>query len=877
MSLAQAPQALWDSYGLLVNDTPGNASQQKPKIQNDERGNYIVVWEDGRAGYYDIYAQKINSLGQPLWPKKGVAVCAASRNQNFPQITKDGTGGAIIVWQDYRNGNADVFAQRLGSDGLPMWPKGGVAVCATNAGQFAPQITPDGSGGAIITWHDYRSGQGEDIYAQRINNQGTLLWQRNGVPIATAPGTQWYPQIVDDGAAGAVIVWTDGRVSSADNNIYAQRVNSAGEILWPENGVAACLAANNQEQPIIIKSNGGTIITWQDYRNGNADIFAQKLNSNADPLWQKDGVALCSLPYAQENQQLADDGNGGALVTWADLRGDESAIYAQRINQDGQPTWQENGYLISSNMGKQSRPEISQANNDSWVIVWENNDGGKNSLLAQRITVNGAVLWPSSGLTIASAKKPQETAAISPAADGSVVAAWADNREGNSDIYAQRISLDGDNLWPKAGVNVCSVMGSVVQQNLELAFDGQGGVVLVFEDARSGYLNIYAQKINRLGKLLWGEKGIAVAKVAADQIKPQIVSDGLGGAFIAWQDNRHKDYPKIRAQHINNQGASLWESSLSVAPVKSRQENPVMVSDSAGGVIITWEDDRDILSLHDLYVQRISGAGKLLWGENGKVAVSANGHQLDAAMIADGAGGIFLAWTDFRKGDRNPDIYAQKINARGNREWTDEAVLVCGAPDVQRVPKLTSDGAGGIIVAWTDKGGGSYDIYAQRLSGSGQSLWMADGIPINQLSRTQQNPQFANSSILIWEDYRFGNWDIFAGSVDSTGKLAWGEEGIPLAIVAHTQYTPQVTAWKNNSAIVVWEDYRSSQQYEIFIQKITAAGQTAWADNGVKILTHNGAKAPRILSDKTKSNFYVFWEDFTGGGRALYGQKFSAD
>ena len=62
------------------------------------------------------------------------------------------------------------------------WVADGTALCTTAGSQTRPTIASDGSGGAIVTWQDYRSGSGTDIYAQRVTYDGKVLG--NLVPIS---------------------------------------------------------------------------------------------------------------------------------------------------------------------------------------------------------------------------------------------------------------------------------------------------------------------------------------------------------------------------------------------------------------------------------------------------------------------------------------------------------------------------------------------------------------------------------------------------------------------------------------------------------------------------------------------------------------------
>jgi len=867
-----APTPTWATYGLQINDTYGNTAQQNPRIVNLENGNFTLVWEDSRSGFYDIYAQRIDENGNLLWNNEGVIVCNFLGNQNFPQAISDGSGGTIVVWQDYRSGNSDIYAQKINQSGQMVWPPEGIPICVAAAGQFSPQLVSDGAGGAIIVWHDYRRGGGEDIFSQRVNAQGKVIWKEDGIPVSIAQGTQWYPQIASDGAGGAIVVWTDGRKSAGDNDIYGQRISPGGNLLWDNNGVEVCSAKLNQEKPVIIPINKGAIIAWNDFRLNNSDVFAQKIDLDGKLLWKKEGVPVCNAAYNQQNPTLAEDGAGGAIVAWEDERGESSDIFAQKIYSDGRPAWQENGRPICKADGKQKNVSIIKLAQEGWVMIWEDARFGTTDLFSQKINNAGTPLWQLNGVVIASSPLSQEAPAAAITRSDDLVVCWQDSRFGANDIYAQKVSTNGALQWTSSGKIINNSLGSVVQQNIKAVETTKKEIILCFEDARSGFFNIYSQKVNQAGNLAWGAHGLGVAKVAANQINPQMVPDNSGGAIIAWEDYRNEALPSIRAQRLSSAGEKIWGESLALAAVKSRQIKPVMITDNAGGAIVAWQDNRNVLSLQDIYIQRVSASGSLLWGSKGKVAISANGDQADLDMVSDGTGGAYLTWTDYRAGDRNPDIYAQHIDGNSNNLWNDEGVLICGAPDVQRSPKVIADEDGGIMVAWTDKGGGSYDIYAQRVDKQGRPIWMTDGIPINQLSRTQQTPLLANQGTVVWEDYRFGNWDIFAGKVNTNGQLAWGEEGVPVATFSHTQYAPIIAQGKNNSVIIAWEDYRSGKQYEIYVQKLNQEGKLDWPVNGIKVESKEGARAPQIIN--STDSFYIFWEDYRDGGKAIYGQRF---
>ena len=107
-------------------------------------------------------------------PTVNVPICTAANDQESPQLVSDGAGGAIIAWEDWRSG-AYIYAQRVDANGTVLWTTNGVPICTAEDGQRYPKLVSDGTGGAIITWWDSRSSHLGDIYAQRIDSNGTVL------------------------------------------------------------------------------------------------------------------------------------------------------------------------------------------------------------------------------------------------------------------------------------------------------------------------------------------------------------------------------------------------------------------------------------------------------------------------------------------------------------------------------------------------------------------------------------------------------------------------------------------------------------------------------------------------------------------------------
>jgi len=496
ISIKKSPNLSWET-AWVNNGTPVctfNFDQSYPQICSDGTGGAIIAWEDMRSAITnDIYVQRINSNGDIQWTITGRVICAYTDIQEDIQICSDGAGGAIIVWEDRRGVNWDIYAQRVNSAGDTMWTINGRSICTASGIQQEPQICSDGAGGAIIVWEDWRGVQ-HDIYGQRINSVGNIIWTANGTPICTKAYNQDKPQICSDNAGGAIITWRDFR-NGTNFDIYAQRISSTGIVQWTPNGTAICIASNNQEQAQICEDgSGGAIITWKDFRSGaNFDIYTQRINSNGVMQWTVDGVSICTAIQDQENAQILSDGTGGAIITWEDDRGGSGIadIYAQKVNSVGDIQWAVDGIAICTASDGQYDPQICGDEGGGAIITWHDYRGVQHDIYGQRINSVGNIQWVANGSIICSANGSQENPQICSDGTGGAIITWWDFKSGvNTDIYAQRIK----NILPTStnpGDIITSKDGSEII-NWTLSDDSAGGKYRVLANDTNG--NYYTWK-----------------------------------------------------------------------------------------------------------------------------------------------------------------------------------------------------------------------------------------------------------------------------------------------------------------------------------------------------------------------------------------------
>jgi hypothetical protein len=434
--------AQWMLDGRLLCST--GTVQQYPASCSDGAGGAIIAWQDARNGTQDIYASRIGHLGNLVWTGACGPVVAGAGNQTTPVIVSDGAGGAIIVWEDSRNGGVDLYIQRIDFNGKALW-KSDLAVCTGTGAHAHPSITSDGQSGAIIAWDDTRSGNA-DIYVARFDIDGKRLWTLNGVALCTATNNQDYPSIASDGANGAIVVWHDERVSSLQSDIYARRVSSNGTPQWTADGVAVCTAGASQNVPKIVSDGaGGGVMVWQDRRTSHTDIWAQRTNGAGSMLWAANGVVLCGSLGDQYDPIAIADGAGGAIVSWRDMRNglSNADIYARRVNAGGTALWTTDGIAVCTASGHQLAPTMTTDGANGVILTWQDQRVAGDNIYARRVDALGNLFFMLQGSEVCLATGAQVTPVIASGGSGDVIIAWSDSRGGTAQVYAQRMSAAG--------------------------------------------------------------------------------------------------------------------------------------------------------------------------------------------------------------------------------------------------------------------------------------------------------------------------------------------------------------------------------------------------------------------------------------------------
>ena len=426
-----------------------------------------------------------------MWGAGGVPVCSAVNNRYLNAVVSDGAGGAILTWSDLRGATSyDIYAARVTSDGSLPWTADGQLVCGETNWQWNSMAMAEGGGGAFLAWQDRRDDAttGYDIYMQRLNSSGAAQWTASGVPVAATTTDENAPRLLPDALSGVLMTWFD-------DDVYAQRVSDTGVVAWTGAKTVCIDGSVQQDQVMATDGAGGALVAWRDRRGGDDDIYAQYINWNGEPQWVVNGMAVASGTGDQRDPTIISDGAGGAIITWQNDDSPEYAIRAQRLNSAGTFLWTAGGVQLSTSGNDQTAATTVPDGQGGLVAIWleQNLAASRDEIRAQRLNSGGNRLWGDQGLAVCSLDETANPGSLALIADscGGVIASWREDRgsDGSYSIYAQRISLEGEAQWQSNGVEVASGLGSSAR--CMLVSDGACGAIVAYGDST----DLYAQRV----------------------------------------------------------------------------------------------------------------------------------------------------------------------------------------------------------------------------------------------------------------------------------------------------------------------------------------------------------------------------------------------
>jgi hypothetical protein len=312
---------VWDSNGVRIDLS--ERSQGNQVVVPDGTGGCICAWTDSSdtPEYLDeIRVQRISSSGVRMWGDSGKYIAT---NQYGVLALCEGPitdGGAIIEWYD----GMDYRLQLIDNLGHFLWNGSNGVIISVGATKLLPGT--EGNGETMSLGGQYLgSPGGTSLFTfslQKIDSLGTILWDSMGVIIDTLHTNLSVYSDLTSQVGVSTVVWQNPKSGVTD--LYYQLVRANGTEVLAYPGLRLSDDQSNKISRGVLPSISGSIVLWQE--SGGA--FAQRVDSSGNRLWSNNGMAVVQKNINDCKSTV--DGSGG-IIAVIDLLG----IEVQQISRNG--------------------------------------------------------------------------------------------------------------------------------------------------------------------------------------------------------------------------------------------------------------------------------------------------------------------------------------------------------------------------------------------------------------------------------------------------------------------------------------------------------------------------------------------------------------
>jgi len=555
-------------------------------------GDFLIVWEDGRAG---VASEIWGCLMYSTWFLGAEFEISTSTtvDQLNPVVAFNpaaGSDGAwLVVFERDESDSSEIGGWLVAADGAPAAT--GFYINNDGGDQLYPDVAYSAYGDQwLVVWEDHRAGgTNYDIYGQRVAADGSVAG--HALTIYNPPQEQAYPAAassstgdgflvvftdfaafdiagrlvlpdggvrsllitvslpVDDQQQAAIaynsqddeylVVWHDQRAGNYD--VYGQRVAADGSL--PDYTFPICTDAANQLNPAVAYNLDANqyLVVWDDRRDDDGDLYGQIVDADGDLLGGEVPIAGAGT-IGRHLPRLAYNPISGEFLVVYGYADENNNIRGRRLRVDGAPVTGE--FDIATGITDQYYPDLAcrtvEPGGGDYLVVWRDTDGAQRDVRGRRLDHTGASLGDYD-LCVEASSQWTPAVAYSLAADRYLVV-WPDDRNSAAqgrNIYGRQMSGAGV-LYPEFAISTASGAQSAVAVTRSAA--GGGGYVVVFQDARNGSTapDLYGQRVSGAGELVDTTAGAndPLYTGAAAQEYPAVAWGGAGRGLLAWDDNR---------------------------------------------------------------------------------------------------------------------------------------------------------------------------------------------------------------------------------------------------------------------------------------------------------------------------------------------------
>ncbi|MDD3052492.1 MAG: hypothetical protein PHR06_15310, partial [Candidatus Cloacimonetes bacterium] len=653
-------------------------------------------------------------------------------------------------------------------------------------------------------WSDIKTGD-YDIYLQKFDSEGNLLWQDGGLPLTASPDLDFNPQIIMTSDDKIIISWQTLHYSANYSNYHrAMKLDLEGNILWNTMHETEIVThPTRQVHTLLANDNGGAFIIFKR----NQQLLGMNLDQDGNSIWGETSVAILDAVQEVTSASINYTADDGLVIFFED---NDSNLKITRIAADGSPIWNEQ-LIINNLAGNKDFLSLQRMSDNSYLCFWRDYRTTQRNIYTQKFNIDGEVFLEPNGLQIIENEADANFLNTVKTSDDGVIV----QRRNYNEFFLAKVDTNGDLLWNN--------QYSIDNPMAKMAVDYNGGI---YTFSRGYSVDLQVQlclhHFDSNGTITTPEAGISLTGIISDYNDLDVNAVFSDNLFITW--NYFTNEGGIRLQLLDQQDNILLEEGGRVVTfgATSSNYNSRRVSNFNNSSYITWKDNSHNSSY--LYLQIINEIGNLIFPENGKKILSTEdgieNYQIE--VLADGNFLIIYKSDD--------DIYATAFDNEANPLW--ESPLLMNETPLYQDSKIILTRTGeNFCLGWTET---DFTMHSRIINMNGDISWDSSIHPIST------EPGILLSIVdryYIWMNNQTSELYVKLFSDEGNTAEGWNENGIcfyteqNFSTLADAQLT-------GNNLLVIWQYINTQNINSLRGQIISECGELDWQDNGI-VLSEN--------------------------------------
>ncbi|MBD3258257.1 T9SS type A sorting domain-containing protein [candidate division GN15 bacterium] len=542
--------ASFDELQISSSTSPARFAQRNATAVRLATDEWLVAWEDDRLGASKVFWQRFDDLGNSVGPNAVAAGSASGADFVEPRLAVDTLGRIYCFWRDRTNGL--ILGTRYLSDfseDLPVFLVNDT-VQSSFAGPFDIGVFPDGQ--LVVVWENYAP-LGNTIDVRLYSPSGNSLLGPATVNSDGGMANRWVPSVAVAPGSGFLVVWEDYRNGQAD--IYARQYSGSGVPVGEDLSLVPPPASSvPQYLPDVTFSEVSEyVVAWIDQRENRQAVFAQQFDGTLGLTGGNVPVSDSDTLTLDWGVSLASSPDGHTAVVWSKSSVDNGiagAVLDATMGIAESPVT-----LNTALSGDRWSPVVAYSTTAPWGVAWTEVINTDEDIHWQEFGPFSAPLLPGEVVVNDDTRgAPSVDPAITNTTDWHSLIAWSDQRRDDGDIYVKAVSRTGVFF---AGDRRVSNDTALNLQSEPAVHYGGDQALIVWVDSRpvqgvSGQriMGRYSDAVSNLGM---AEFQISDTGEVATKNSPEVALDQSGQALVAWIDRR-SGFPEVWGKWIDADG-----------------------------------------------------------------------------------------------------------------------------------------------------------------------------------------------------------------------------------------------------------------------------------------------------------------------------------